>query len=175
MTTAAITASVAVLVALITQVSTALISRTDRRYDARRRALVDAQDRALRLRHALRRYGTTVPGTIRLTELASLAAIPQEVEDERAGADGEFLVAVSRVEDEHIVRALTGWREVAQMRFIDVADASAAVEEAWFDYVQGLVGAALRTARCRTSVKSRGALIVPPAPPGMTGDLSWVS
>ena len=175
MTTAVITASVAVLVALITQVSTAVISRTDRRYDARRRTLVDAQDRALTLRYALRRYGTTVPRTITATELASLAAIPHEVEEARAGADGEFLVAVSRVEDEHIVRALAGWREVAQMRFIDVADASAAVEEAWFDYVQGLVGAALRTARCRTSAKARRGLTVPAAPPGMSGDLSWVS
>lgn len=50
---AVISASVAVVVAIVTQVWTSLRARTDRRYTARRAAILDAQNAAVILRDAL--------------------------------------------------------------------------------------------------------------------------
>ena len=60
-TGAVISASVAVILAILTQIAVSIRARTDRRYLARRLALREAQDAALAYRTALLRYGRALP------------------------------------------------------------------------------------------------------------------
>lgn len=165
-TGAVISASVAVIVAVLTQIATSVRARTDRRYTARRLALREAQDAALAYRTALLRYGRALPSSVFAVEGGSLADVPAALEDDRLTTQGAFTVAVSRVEDAHIALALERWAQTASRRFIDVKDVSANVEQDWFTYGNKLIAAALPRADCQTDHKARSAIPEPAIPPG---------
>jgi hypothetical protein len=169
LTGAVISASVAVIVAVLTQIATSVRARTDRRYVARRLALREAQDAALAYRTALLRYGRALPRSVAAVEGGALADVPAALDDERITAQGAFTVAVSRVEDAHIALALERWAQAASRRFIDVKDLSATVEHDWFTYGNKLIAAALPRADCQTNEKARSAIAEPAVPPGSIG------
>lgn len=169
LTGAVISASVAVIVAVLTQIATAVRARTDRRYTARRLALREAQDAALVYRTALLRYGNVLPNSVAAVEGGSLVAVPSDLDDDRITAQGAFTVAVSRIEDPYIALALERWAQTASRRFIDVEDASATVEQDWFTYSNKLIAAALPRADCQTDPKARRGIPEPAIPPGVTG------
>lgn len=164
---AVISASVAVIVAIVTQVFASVRARTDRLYLARRAALIDAQDAGLELRQALLLYGQAVPHSVSATSLGTTAELPAEVDAGRVRAQGRFAVAVSRVHDQHVARALRLWTQIAEVRYIDVSDVSAAVEDSWFRHVNALAAAAMSTKTCDTTERQRSTLREPELPAGI--------
>jgi hypothetical protein len=169
LTGAVITASVAVVVAVLTQIATSVGAGTDRRYAARRAALLEAQDAALAYRTALLLYGNALPTSVAAVEGGALADVPAELDNDRITTHGAFTVAVSRVEDPHIALALERWAQTASRRFIDVRDVSATIEQAWFSYCNRLIAVALPRADCQTTDKARAEIIQPAIPPGVSG------
>lgn len=166
---AVISASVAVVVAVLTQIATSVRARTDRRYTARRAALLEAQDAALAYRTALLLYGNALPTSVAAVEGGALAEVPAELDNARITTAGAFTVAVSRVEDPHIAVALDRWAQAASGRFIDVRDVSAAIEQSWFSYCNRLIAIALPRADCLTTEKARSQITQPAMPQGVSG------
>lgn len=157
---AVITAAVAVIVALLTQVATSRRDRADRRYAARRQAIVDAQDSAVDLRTALAEYGETVRRSATIP-----APPPTDVARAVQRARGRLAVAVSRVQDAAIQTAIDNWQHAAERRFLSVEEVTAAEEDAWFSYVNALAGLALRSTDGETTAGDRRQLTTPPQPP----------
>lgn len=168
---AVVSASVAVVVAVLTQIATSVRARTDRRYTARRAALLEAQDAALAYRTALLLYGNALPTSVAAVEGGSLAKVPVDLDNARITAHGAFTVAVSRVEDAHVALALERWAQTASGRFIDVEDVSATIERDWFSYCNRLIAAALPRADCQTTRKARSEIAQPGIPPGVSDGL----
>ena len=168
-TGAVISASVAVILAILTQIAVSIRARTDRRYLARRLALREAQDAALAYRTALLRYGRALPRSVSAVEGGVLADVPPALDDDRITTQGGFTVAVSRVEDAYIALSLERWAQTASRRFIDVQDVSANVEQEWFAYANKLIALALPRADCQTNEKTRNTLSAPAVPPGIIG------
>jgi hypothetical protein len=112
-----IAAAVALLVAVITQVSLFRRDRRERLYQSRRTALLDVQDAALALRQALAEYGPLV----RIT--------PGERTDELLDAErlfdrtsGILEVRLSRMDNPVVAQLVTRWQRIAQVSSISVKD-----------------------------------------------------
>jgi hypothetical protein len=115
--TAFIAAAVALLVAVITQVSLFRRDRRERLYQSRRTALLDVQDAALALRQALAEYGPLV----RIT--------PGERTDEVLDAERQFdrtsgilEVRLSRMDNPEVAELVANWQRIAQVSSISVKD-----------------------------------------------------
>jgi hypothetical protein len=151
---ALITSSVALVVAAGGAVRSELARASDRRYERRRRFLIDAQDAALTLRDALRSYGAALQTSalqISTSQRQRGVAVPvgpqvRAAETAAAVAEGRLTVARSRVDDGAVVAALVHWQEQARVGLIDIAEQEASTEEAAFAEVNRLIGAGLRSA-----------------------------
>lgn len=165
---AIITASVAVIMAIVTQVWTSLRSRTDRQYTARRAGIVDAQDAMLELRDALAAYGVAIRPVHQgaTTDPIPVTAPEDSVESRKRTATGRFLACVSRVHDSALFDAMMTWRSAAERRFISVEEVTAAVEDEWFGHVQDLSRAALMSSTGTTRATNRKGLAPPSPLPG---------
>jgi hypothetical protein len=145
---ALITSGAALVVAVGGSLRHDLRTAADRRYDRRRRSLVDAQDATLALRTALIEYGAALrSGTAQAQPGGGsfVMRVPDELDREVLAAEGRFAVARSRVDDEPVVAALTRWRALARVNLIDPRDGEASAEERAFAEVNDLIGAALRS------------------------------
>jgi hypothetical protein len=147
---AVITSGAALVVAVGGSLRSDLRAASDRRHERRRAFLTDAQDAALSLRNVLREYGSSLraqtgeaaPGVGVFT-----MSVPQPLAAAVSVAEGRFVVARSRLEDDAVVDALTRWRSVARVSLIDASEAPAAAEQHAFDEINALIGAALRSGR----------------------------
>lgn len=135
-----IAAAVALLVAVITQVSLFRRDRRERRYQRHRTELLQVQEAALALRQALAEYGESARAArgARSTEL--LAA-----EREFDRTSGALEVMLSRVENDEVRDRVHAWRRIAQVSFISVQDEVSLPDEqhAW-TALNDAVGTALR-------------------------------
>lgn len=150
---ALITSAAALVVAVGGGIRNELRSASDRRYDRRRRALVDAQDGALELRTALAEYGASLRS--RTAQAAPggggfVMSVPDGVDTEVLAAEGRFAVARSRLEDAAVVDALDRWRTLARVNLIDPRDGDASAEQRAFEEINQLIGAALNSPRGRS-------------------------
>ncbi len=141
---ALISSSVAVLVAVGSAIRADLQRASDRRYERRRRFLIDAQDAALALRDALREYGDVLK---RRTSDPSLQAGTDVQRRAVALAGGRLEICASRVEDAIVVTALTRWDQLAREVLLGVSQGNAPAEEAAFTELNRVIGEALRSAR----------------------------
>jgi len=135
-----IAAAVALLVAVITQVSLFRRDRRERRYQRHRTALLQVQEAALALRQALAEYGEAA-------RLARAARSPELLSAEREfdRTSGALEVMLSRVENDEVRNRVNAWRRIAQVSFISVQDEASLPDEqhAWAA-LNDAVGAALR-------------------------------
>jgi hypothetical protein len=146
---ALITSSVALLVAAGGAVRSELARASDRRYERRRRFLIDAQDAALTLRDALRSYGAALQASALERQRGIAMPVGPQVragEAAAAVAEGRLTVARSRVDDDAVVAALLDWQKQARIGLIDIPEQEASTEEDAFADVNRLIGAALRSA-----------------------------
>jgi len=133
---AVITASVAVLVAVVTQISTWQLEHRHRVYERRRSELLDVQDAALQVRGRLRDLGPTMRLAVEPTPETGEAVVV--VEDPHAAAarsDAEALLEVrlARVEAERVRTAVRHWQQSARFSFLGGDDdvTGADEERAW--------------------------------------------
>jgi hypothetical protein len=157
---AVITSGAALVVAIGGGVRSELRAAADRRYDRRRAFLTDAQDAALALRDALRDYGAALRALAAAPSSgqggAFTLAVPPRLDAEVSLAEGRFVVARSRLDDDAVAESLSRWRSVARVSLIDQSEAPAAAEQRAFDEMNDLIGAALRSARGRAGRRSGG-------------------
>lgn len=145
-TAAVITASVAVLVAVVSQLSTWTMEHRHRVYERRRAALLDLQAAALTVRAALRDLG---PELLEAAETAPRGAQVAVTEDPRfaaARSDAEALLAVylARVESARVAEAVAGWHRAARFSFLGGDDdVTARDEEAAWTGMNELIGTEL--------------------------------
>ncbi len=150
---ALITSAAALVVAVGGGIRNEFRSASDRRYDRRRRALVDAQDSALELRTALVEYGTSLRSRTAQAPAGGagfVMSVPEGVDTELLAAEGRFAVARSRLDDPAVVEALDRWRGLARVNLIDPRDGDASAEQRAFEEINRLIGAALTSPRGRT-------------------------
>lgn len=136
--TALIAAVVSLLVALVSQFGTSVRDSNARRYERRRAALLDAQNAALELRKRLREYGQLIrthPGG----PSEEFGRAEQQFDDSRSALD----VALSRVEDQQVQRALRQWQAAAEVSFVSALDMPASREQAAWAAMNDAVGRAL--------------------------------
>lgn len=138
--TAAISALVALVVALLTQLQIAHRESVARRYDRRRAALLLGQDAALALRGRLIDLG-------RVTRRDAGQPTPELAEAERRFDDARALLDVSltRIDDPAVVTAAEVWRDHAQQRHISTLDVTEIEEVATWTRFNVLIGKALRS------------------------------
>lgn len=150
---ALITSAAALVVAVGGGVRNEFRSASDRRYDRRRRSLVDAQDSALELRTALVEYGASLRSRTAQAPAgggAFVMSVPEGVDTEVLAAEGRFAVARSRLDDAAVVEALDRWRSLARVNLIDPRDGDASAEQRAFEEINQLIGAALSSPKGRT-------------------------
>ena len=152
---AVITAAVAVVVAVITQLETWRRTRSDRVYDRRRSALIDVQDAALRLRNELRSYGrrlerasdTAVPATSAQPDPPGTVLAFGQDSDEADIARGRLEVCAVRLEPTSAGRAasaaLDTWATAAGEHFLSAGDRTAGTEQSAWTAFNTAVAAAL--------------------------------
>ncbi len=132
---AVVTASVAVLVAVLSQVSTWTLEHHHRVYERRRSALLDVQDAALQVRGRLRDLGPAVLVAVERTEPALQVEVDEDIRVSAARSDAEALLEVrlARVESTTVREAVRAWQRAARFSFLggDDADTPADAEAAW--------------------------------------------
>ncbi len=132
MLAAVVTASVAVLVAVLSQVSTWTLEHHHRVYERRRSALLDVQDAALQVRGRLRDLGPAVLVAVERTEPAQQVEVDEDVRVSTARSDAEALLEMrlARVESTTVREAVRGWQRAARFSFLGGDDVTTADEEA---------------------------------------------
>ena len=134
LTVAVITASVAVLVAVLAQISTWSLEHRNRVYERRRAALHDVQDAALAVRSSLRLIAAAVRD--RTAEVPPGGEVAP-TEDPRITAAREDAAAVlalrlARVESMPVRESVRRWHEMARYSFLgDDAASDPDTEVAW--------------------------------------------
>lgn len=115
-TAAVITASVAVLVAVIAQVSTWTLEHRHRVYERRRAALLDVQDAAVHVRSALRRLAASLESRATQATSADALAPPQDAGTGAEVEDAAALLALrlARVESVAVRAAVNAWHDLAR-------------------------------------------------------------
>ena len=145
---AVITASVAVLVAVIGQFETWRRERAARRYERRRRALLDVQDAALALRSALRAYGPAVHTALAATRLENGRVAPDPDARRVSEAEGLLEVTQVRLDDDTygqaVAESLHAWRQTAAEHFLTPREVPATEEQAAWTELHEAVAQALR-------------------------------
>jgi hypothetical protein len=143
---AVITASVAVIAAILSQVSTWTLEHHHRVYERRRSALLDVQDAALQVRGRLRDLGPAVLGAVERTEPAQQVEVHEDVRVSTARSDAEALLEVrlARVESGAVRDAVRAWQRAARFSFLGGDDdVTTADEEAAWASMNATVGDAL--------------------------------
>lgn len=137
---AVISALVALVVALLTQLQVSHRESVGRRYDRRRAALLQGQDAALALRGRLIDLG-------RVTRRDAGQPTPELAEVERRFDDARALLDVSltRIDDPAVATAAKVWRDHAQQRHISTLDVTETEEIATWTRFNDLIGKALRS------------------------------
>lgn len=140
--TAVVAAATAVVVALFTQFVTWRRERTERVYERRRAALLDAQDAALALELRLGEFSRAAERAPGRPPSAALR------EAEAAISDGLAMLEVrlARVEDASVVQAVTEWRQRASLHAISAEEVRAEVERALWTAMNDRFARALRSA-----------------------------
>ena len=144
-----ITSAAALVVAIGSGIRSDIRVAIDRTYERRRAFLVDAQDAALGLRDALREYGSALQRQTRAdsgTVGSFTMSVPHALSSATAVAQGRLTVAMSRLEDRAVSRALAAWLSVARVSLIDPSEEEASAEQSAFDMVNELIGTALQFA-----------------------------
>lgn len=137
---ALIAAAVALLVALLTQFGLTVRDANSRRYERRRAALLDGQHAALLLRQRVREYGLASrahPGQL----VAALTESERHFDDARSALE----VALSRVDDQRVVRAVLAWQAAAQVSFVSAQDLPASQEQDRWTAMNVAIGQALKS------------------------------
>lgn len=130
-TAAVITASVAVVIAVLAQVSTWYLEHRNRVYERRRAALLDVQDAALQVRQALRRLAASVQDQAIGEPTAVLTPVESpRAEAEREDAEALLALRVARVDSLAVRAAVETWQETARYWFLD-EDGREAAGRAW--------------------------------------------
>jgi hypothetical protein len=145
-----ITSGAALVVAVGGSLRNDLRTSSTRRYERRQKSLTDAQDAALALRTALTEYGAALRGRTAGGPSVTggfVMSVPERLDMDVHAAEGRFLVACSRLDDDEIVDALTRWEALARVSLIDTSDVEASSEVQAFARVNELIGAALRSPR----------------------------
>lgn len=137
LTAAVITASVAVLIAVVAQVSTWTLEHRNRVYERRRASLLDLQDAALAVRSTLLALGRELRATA-----ADLSPGPDLATGEdprvavaRSDADALLALRLARVESPAVREAVRRWHEAARFAAIGGGDDVTPndLEAAWMD------------------------------------------
>lgn len=142
---AVISASVAVVLAVVAQFETWRRERAGRAYERRRTALIDTQDAALDVRRELRRYGAALRAAV--ADAPSRASLSVDVDDAAlAGATGRLEVCRSRLErrppSQAAGAALLAWQGAATEHFLSPNDVTAGAEQdAWERFVDAVADA----------------------------------
>lgn len=141
-TAAVITASVAVVLAVVAQLSTWALEHRNRVYERRRAALLDLQDAALAVRVALRRLNAALRTNATEVPVGSEVDLPDDPRATAAHVDAEALLALhlARVESPAVVTAALSWHEAARSSFLGGADVSAAETQAAWVRLNKLIG-----------------------------------
>lgn len=143
LTAAVITASVAVFVAVVAQISTWSLEHRNRVYERRRAALLDLQDAALAVRSSLLILGQELRTAATESPLGSDVSLPEDPRAARARADADALLSVrqARVESAAVQVALERWHQAARLAGFGAGDDVTAVdvEAAWAD-MNDLIG-----------------------------------
>jgi hypothetical protein len=143
---AVLTASVAVLAAVLSQVSTWTLEHHHRVYERRRSALLDVQDAALQVRGRLRDLGPAVRVAVERTEPAQQVEVDEDVRVSTARSDAEALLEVrlARVESGTVRDAVRSWQRAARFSFLGGDDdVTTADEELAWASMNATVGDAL--------------------------------
>jgi hypothetical protein len=140
--TAVIAAATAFVVAVVTQFLTWRRERTQRTYDRRRSALLDAQDTALAVRS---RYGEF--GDVTLTEpITRPVSVSGQAQRRLSDALAELGVRLSRVDDHAVVAAVEHWSDQARYHAISAEEVSEVEESQAWDAMNEAFGSALKSA-----------------------------
>jgi hypothetical protein len=150
--TTVIAAATSLLVAVASQFLTWRRERTQRSYDRRRSALLDAQDAALVVRNRLGEYGE-VSRIEPLTEPTITAADAQRRLDDALAA---LAVSLTRVDDEAVVGAALAWRDQAKFHSISGEDVTDTEEIAAWDAMNAAFGSALKSSTGVSRGPARG-------------------
>ena len=148
---AVVTAAVAVVVAVLTQLESWRRSRSDRAYERRRAALVDVQEAALVLRDTLREYGEVVvtsllgaPGAAEPPGVVVSNLAPRSALDRALGRLDVCGVRLEpRAGSQAVGTALAQWRLKADEHFLSPGDLTADAEQRSWTDLNLLIGTAL--------------------------------
>src|SRR6476646_1319021 len=139
--TALIAAATALVVAVVTQFVTWRRERTQRTYDRRRSALLDAQDAALAVRG---RYGEF--GDVTRTEpITRPLSVSGQAQRRLSDALAELGVRLSRVDDHVVVAAVERWSDQARYHAISAEEVSEVEESQAWDAMNEAFGSALKS------------------------------
>lgn len=140
--TAVIAAATALVVAIATQFLTWRRERTQRTYDRRRSALLDAQDAALVVHSRYGEFGD-VTRTEPITRPRSASGQAQR---QLSDALAELGVRLSRVDDRGVVAAVKRWSDQARYHAISAEEVSDDEESRAWDAMNDAFGSALQSA-----------------------------
>ncbi len=143
---AVITASVAVFVAVVAQVSTWTLEHHNRVYERRRAALLDLQAAALAVRTALRDLGPELIAAVETAPRGPEVAVAEDPRSTAARSDAEALLAMylARVESPPVRATVRDWHQAARFSFLGGDDdVTARDEEAGWALMNDLIGTEL--------------------------------
>jgi len=142
---AVITASVAVVVAVLSQLSTWTLEHHHRMYERRRAALLDVQDAALQVRGRLRDLGPAVLLAVERAEPAQQVEVDEDARVSAARSDAEALLEVrlARLESAEVREDVRAWQRAARFSFLGGDDVTTADEEAAWAAMNASVAEAL--------------------------------
>ncbi|MGH8862364.1 MAG: hypothetical protein ACRDVG_14245, partial [Jatrophihabitantaceae bacterium] len=146
--TALVAAATAVVVAVLTQLVTWRRERSERTYERRRAALIDAQDAALALRNRFATYGALSRSAFGSRPDTNALVAQRQVDDSLAAFD----VRLTRVDDTVVVGAARHWRESAGYHSISDEEVTAGEEGTAWAAMNADFGAALMSATGRAPV-----------------------
>lgn len=125
LTAAIVTAGVAVLVAVVTQVSAWLLERSRQTYERRRAGLIEMQDVALEVRHLLVESGRGLAGAVAQVDPATGTVGVVEDDDlvrRRAQKERELAMRISRLDDAAPRVAVETWVTSARFALLGAGD-----------------------------------------------------
>ena len=143
---AVITAAVAVVLAVLSQISTWTLEHRNRVYERRRAALLDLQAAALTVRIALRDLGPALVAAAESAPRGPEVAVAEDPHATAARSDAEALLAMylARVESARVRDGAVAWHRAARFSFLGGDDdVTARDEEAAWAQLNALVGTEL--------------------------------
>lgn len=150
--TAVIAAATSLIVAVVSQFLGWRRERTQRTYDRRRSALLDAQDAALAVRSRFGEYGQVT----RAEPITQPTAVSAQAQRNLADALAELGVRLSRVDDRAVVAAALQWRDRASYHSISEEEVSDVEEAQAWDAMNLAFGSALQSPTGISAVRPLG-------------------